>query len=101
MEIPVFCLHRKVAICNPWVANSHFSMQECQAALHRKLQTDSNCWLKLFALQNLYDTYSWVIHDCSLDTTPHLAHRSKKAFRLVHAVEFEVDNGVVWIVNRS
>ncbi len=57
-------------------------------------------WSKLLALYSLDDAHSWALHDRSLDAAPHLAHGSKKTFRLVYAVEFEVDDGVVWIVNR-
>src|SRR5438876_12102657 len=58
-------------------------------------------WSKLLALYSLDDAHSWaVLDDRSLDAAPHLAHGSKKTFRLVEAVEFEIDDGVVWIVNR-
>ena len=57
-------------------------------------------WSKLLALYSLDDAHSWALDNRSLDSAPHLAHCSKKTFRLVYAVEFEVDDGVVGIVNR-
>ena len=63
------------------------------------LEDAAYSWSKLLALYSLDDAHSWVLHDRSLDAAPHLAHCSKKTFRLVYAVEFEIDDGVVWIVN--
>src|SRR5260370_22916908 len=57
-------------------------------------------WSKLLALHHLDGPHSWVLHDRSLDATPHLAHGSKKTFRLVYALELAIDDRVVWIVNR-
>src|SRR6266571_8342693 len=64
------------------------------------LSSKESLELVLLALHRLDDPHSWALHERSLDAAPHLAHRRKKTFRLVDAVEFEIDDGVVWIVNR-
>src|SRR6266571_292689 len=61
---------------------------------------DPGSWSKLLALHSLDDAHSWAFDDRSLDTAPQLAQCRKKTFGLVEAVEFEIDDGVVWIVNR-
>ena len=57
-------------------------------------------WSKLLALHSIKDAHLWAFDDRSLDAAPHLAHCCKKTFRLVYAVEFKFDDGVIWIVNR-